>query len=129
MDNANLQGNRKDGFVLVDGFSYYLACNPILTINFKSGLRFNGASVPLLLTWLIPRYGDTDKACMIHDFIYQTKLISRRLADKEFLHIMKHTDVPRWKRYSMYCGVRMCGWIFYYDIDRWLKSAFRFLIV
>ncbi len=68
------------------------------------------ASVPRLpLTYLLA--GDTaHEAAVIHDYLYQTNGVSRRIADAVFYEAMRVTGEPRWRAWMLWLGVRAGGW-------------------
>jgi len=75
-------------------------------IGFKTDL----ASVPRLFWALIPPHGRYIRAAIIHDYLYIHKPVSRSIADRIFLDLMRRDGVPRWKRWIMYSAVRLGGW-------------------
>jgi len=48
---------------------------------------------------------------LLHDFLYQTALVSRRDADRLLKASMAHNKTPR--RWLVYSGVRLFGWMCY----------------
>ena len=69
------------------------------------------ASVPRCFWSLIPPMGRYGKAALLHDYLYNTKSVSRREADRIFLKTMLMMEVPKWKAYVMYVAVRVFGWL------------------
>ena len=69
------------------------------------------ASVPRCFWSLIPPMGRYGKAALLHDYLYNTKSVSRREADRIFLETMFLMGVSRWKAYVMYVAVRVFGWL------------------
>lgn len=62
------------------------------------------ASVPRLLTWLIPRYGLYTKAAVVHDYLCQNAP-DRFAADAVFLEAMSELEVPRLRKRLMWAAV------------------------
>lgn len=62
------------------------------------------ASVPRIFWTLLPPDGKYAKAAIIHDYLYDNALRTKKEADLIFLD-----RVPRWKRTVMYQAVRMFG--------------------
>ena len=63
--------------------------------------------VPIAYTF----FGDrAHRESVIHDWLYSTGSVSRRMADKVFLEAMKARKKPWWTRWSMFAGVRLGGW-------------------
>tara|TARA_Y100000310_G_scaffold334175_1_gene413284 strand:+ start:1812 stop:2135 length:324 start_codon:yes stop_codon:yes gene_type:complete len=69
------------------------------------------ASVPRCLWWVVPQWGKWGKAAVLHDFLYQTKLRSRREADGIFLEAMGVLGVKNWRKYPMFLAVRCFGFL------------------
>jgi hypothetical protein len=67
-------------------------------------------SVPALplVYWLLK--GHTNYAAVVHDYLYESKAVSRREADRIFLEAMKVEKVPWYRRIPIYVGVRIGGW-------------------
>ncbi|EFI4072610.1 DUF1353 domain-containing protein [Escherichia coli] len=67
------------------------------------------ASVPRILWSVFPPHGRYAKAAIIHDWLYDNALRTKREADKIFLDAMCVLGVPRWRRVLMYAAVRLFG--------------------
>lgn len=85
------------------------------------------ASSPQWLWWLIPSIGKYNRAALIHDFLYENRIIpvgkllnnstARKLADDTFLEVANQIDPARkWKHFGMYCMVRIFGGL-YWKVD------------
>ena len=87
--------------------------------DIPAGYRFDLASVPKGLWWLIAPFELSTLAPLIHDYIYEHKgrfrgkHLTRREADRVFLRIMKHEGVGRTRRTLAYWAVRAFGWIYW----------------
>ena len=80
-------------------------------ITVKKGFDFDGASIPKWL-WSIygsPLNGNYVVASLIHDGLYASQKVSKKVSDKIFLDIMKQSNVGYIKRTSMYLAVKMFG--------------------
>ena len=80
-------------------------------ITVKKGFDFDGASIPKWL-WSIygsPLNGNYVVASLIHDGLYASQKVSKRISDRIFLDIMKQSNVGYIKRTSMYLAVKMFG--------------------
>lgn len=75
-----------------------------------SGFITDFASVPKIFWNIVPPVGKYAPAAVVHDWLYSTKKLSRKEADKIFLRAMKELGVSLWKRYIMYFAVRAFGW-------------------
>lgn len=70
------------------------------------GVKTDFASIPRGFRWIIARVGKYGKAAVLHDYICEAKIGSRKYADRVFLDAMKTLGVGWWKRRTMYAGVR-----------------------
>jgi hypothetical protein len=75
--------NNKNRYQLVNEVTVQLSSNIILTI--PAGYEWDLASVPRVFWSLIPPDSDAELAFLIHDFLYENKIGSRKFADKEML--------------------------------------------
>jgi hypothetical protein len=89
---------------------------PGLKIVVPAGFVTDGASVPRILWNVLPPFGLHFTASVVHDYLYRAlaHLISRKVADKIFLEILKRDGVPAFRRKTMYQAVRKCGYAAYY---------------
>ncbi|ELQ4168311.1 DUF1353 domain-containing protein [Escherichia coli] len=67
------------------------------------------ASVLCILCSVFSPHGRYAKAVIIHDWLYDNALRTKREADKIFLDAMCVLGVPRWRRVLMYAAVRLFG--------------------
>ena len=81
------------------------------TIMVKSGFDFDGASIPRPLWGVFgnPLSGDFRIAALVHDVLYASQKLPRKVCDDIFLELMKLHGVSYAKRYSMYLAVRSAG--------------------
>jgi hypothetical protein len=79
------------------------------TFYVPAGFQTDLASVPRLpLVFLL--VGDTSReAAALHDFLYSTHPVSRELADSALREASAVTQVPAWRRWIMWAGVRVFG--------------------
>jgi hypothetical protein len=80
-----------------------------ITITVPAGYITDLASVPRfpLAYWLTG--GKAKLASVPHDFLCETKLVSREMADKVFLEAAELAGVPGWRRSVMWTAVRAYG--------------------
>ena len=81
------------------------------SVTVKKGFDFDGASIPKWL-WSIygsPLNGNYVVASLIHDGLYASQKVSKRISDMIFLDIMKQSNVGYIKRTSMYLAVKLFG--------------------
>jgi hypothetical protein len=83
------------------------------TLAVPSGFVTDFASVPRIpgIWWIAG--GLADEAAALHDWLYNQKLVDRKIADKIFLEAMKASGVSWWRRNLMYAAVRALGWRHY----------------
>lgn len=76
------------------------------------------ASIPRLLWNVLPPAGLYGKAAVVHDWLYQQRVIrpagrlcDRAEADRTLLEAMEVLEVHRLTRLVIYAGVRVGGWL------------------
>lgn len=74
-----------------------------------AGFRTDLASVPRLpiVYWLAG--GCADEEAVLHDYLYSTAVVSRKMADAIFREAMSVRGEPGWRRWLMWAGVRIGG--------------------
>lgn len=80
------------------------------TVDVPRGFSTDFASVPFFLWFILPKWGKYGNAAVIHDFLYYDQSISRHAADDIFAEAMTVLEVPFWKKFLLYAGVRLGGW-------------------
>lgn len=84
----------------------------------KKGFKTDGASIPSIFKILFDNYqGNYTKAAVIHDALYRSNIVSRKIADNLFLEAMKVLNVSILKRISLYLAVRFGGWFSYHSFN------------
>jgi hypothetical protein len=75
-----------------------------------AGFRTDFASVPRVVTWLIPRFGAYTLAAILHDWLctegLRSGVVTSRQADGLFRRVMRESGVPVLRRWLMWAGVR-----------------------
>lgn len=75
-----------------------------------AGFMTDFASVPAVVTWLIPTFGQYTLAAILHDWFCSVEVrtggISARDADGVFRRIMRELGVPPVRRWLIWTGVR-----------------------
>ena len=96
---------------LVEPFTFYYktAYGSITDVVIPKGFITDFASTPKILYPVFPPIGKYNKACIIHDYLYQNKALPRKTCDLYFLQAMEVLGVSKWRRYSMYYAVRLFG--------------------
>ena len=96
----------------------------ILFFVVPAGFYFDGASIPRLFQWFLPRFGfKTLLASTLHDWLYINRPdidgvpISRMLADALFREQLGRDGCSLVERWWAWLMVRAFGWTFW--VDRW----------
>ncbi len=76
-----------------------------------AGFTTDFATVPRLLTWLVPTAGKYTKAAVLHDWLLGQADITRCDADGIFRRTMRELGVSPLRRYVMWAAVRLAGGI------------------
>ncbi len=80
-------------------------------ISVPRGFVTDFASVPWVLWTFLPSWGKYGKAAIIHDYIYQSHVRTRKEADEIFYEAMLVSGTPERKAKIMFWGVRLWGWM------------------
>lgn len=106
--DVRLLGDYK--FELLAKFDYHVGRMPSDdVIGVPAGFVTDLASVPRALWSILPPHGQYAKAAIVHDYLYQQAIGSKRYADDVFLEAMEVLGVARWRRMVMYWAVRCFG--------------------
>jgi hypothetical protein len=96
-----------DRWALVDDLVYQGRWDRFVV---PAGFRTDFASVPRVVTWLIPRFGVYTLAAILHDWLctegIRSGAVSARDADGIFRRVMRESGVPVLRRWLMWAGVR-----------------------
>lgn len=134
-ENSNVSYTVPKGFV-TDGASVPMLSNPwisvagIVAVLLGHHFDFNWL-IWIGLAWLFavcigtifPFWSRYGKAAVLHDYLYQSKLVSRAMADLIFREAMIVLKVPKWQYSLMYWAVRSFGWIRYSKNNLPVESA------
>jgi hypothetical protein len=74
-----------------------------------AGFTFDGATIPWLLRPFFPQMDIWAVASLLHDWHYFEKKISRKEADREYLHQLLKTEMRPAFAYLFYIAVRIGG--------------------
>jgi lipopolysaccharide export LptBFGC system permease protein LptF len=64
----------------------------------------------VFLALIITPYGRQKKAAVVHDYLYQNRIGSRKYADDVFYEAMRVEGTWAPKAWLMWTGVRLFGW-------------------
>lgn len=96
---------------LMRSFTYHIGNrNSKFVVKVPKYFETDFASVPQFLWFWMPYWGRYGKAAVIHDRLYQTHQVSRKMSDLIFYEAMVVGGTPKWKARLMYWGVRLGGW-------------------
>jgi len=103
----------KKGFWEVHvGFRYFIGEeNSKDYIYVPTGFRTDLASVPRIFWAILPPDGTYSQSSVLHDFLYNRKIRTRKESDRIFLESMEVLGVAWWKRRIIYRAVRLFGGI------------------
>ncbi|EDZ5416544.1 DUF1353 domain-containing protein [Salmonella enterica] len=90
-------------------FEFYLSDDNSDVISVPAGFVTDLATVPRIFWTFMPPDGKYAKAAIIHDYLYDNALRTKKEADRIFLDGMTVLGVPKWKRIVMYLAVRIFG--------------------
>ncbi|EAR0004378.1 DUF1353 domain-containing protein [Salmonella enterica subsp. diarizonae] len=90
-------------------FAFYLSDDNSDVIEVPAGFVTDLATVPRVFWSVMPPDGKYAKAAIIHDYLYDNALRTKKEADLIFLDGMAVLGVPKWKRIVMYLAVRIFG--------------------
>lgn len=94
----------------VEGDWHYRGARDEYTV--PHGFITDGASVPRFFWWLCPPMQPCYlAAAVLHDYLYSTKPVDRKVADLTFYRVMIEDGEQMWRAYVMYRAVRWFGWI------------------
>jgi len=77
-----------------------------------AGTYTDFASIPRGFRWLISRVGRHGRAAVLHDYLCESGIVKRKLADEIFMEGMESLNVKKWRRKTMFFGVRTYSKIF-----------------
>lgn len=90
----------------------YMAVYGSLTFYLTAGFIFDGASIPVYARAITypPFHPDVLAAAIVHDYLYKTKPVNRKLADKIFYDRLIGNGVGKVKAKMMHLALRIFGW-------------------
>lgn len=99
--------NNKVRFRMLEHYTYKLSYGPAVIV--PKYFEHDFASVPRLLWGIIPSIGKHMNAAVLHDFLYDRRIGTRKQADMEFKRMMLRDGVHPIKAEVMYRAVRWFG--------------------
>ena len=100
-------------------------------IHIKDGFTYDGASIPRALWGLIgsPFTGRYRLASCVHDALYATHLLPKKLTEDIFYNIMRNDGVALWRASAIYSGVLVGGYSAWNSHKDTIKEARKFVEV
>ena len=83
-----------------------------LEYTIPTGFQWDGASVPRLFWFFMPKWGEHSIAFLMHDFLYSAECpydVSRAVADKIMYNDLCDAGVNRQRAWLVYKTVRLFG--------------------
>ena len=107
--NADYLGSGR--WKITEPFEYFTE-DGVDVILVPIGFVSDGASIPRIFWTIIgsPWTGKYAKAAVVHDFLYDRQLFTRKKSDRIFIEGMKILGVGWFKRKIMWFSVRVGGW-------------------
>ena len=109
-----INGTSWNRYVLENDITIKLSNSDIITI--PKGFKYDLSSSPRFLWSILPPDGDFAIGALIHDYLYENKLYTRKFNDLEMLKwsvVMNGTrkiSLRNIDNYTRYYGVRLFGW-------------------
>lgn len=92
---------------VTEDYTVQLGYKTFLTI--PKGFHTDFISSPRWTWSIIPPWGKSSPAAVVHDYFYSTGKCTQKEADKMFLKLLKVLDVIFWRRQTMYWILRFFG--------------------
>lgn len=100
----------RGNFELAEAVDVNLGLQPdSLKITIPIGFKTDFASIPWFAQGIVRKFGAFNAAAVIHDYLYDTRLVDRPVADAIFLQEMKRAKVHWLKSRAMYWAVSIFG--------------------
>lgn len=110
---------------MADGFTWYLMhAFRYNSVAVPDRFETDFASIPFPIDIFLPRWSNYGPAAVIHDWLYWEQTVTRRQADHTFLEAMRTLRVSRLKRTILWLGVRLGGWLAWWENARLKRSGY-----
>lgn len=100
------EGNVKDTEEYTEAEKEFRSWEKIVV---PQGFVSNGTSIPRILWSIWPPHDYYVKAAILHDYLYNRGIGTRKEADKVFYEALKVLGTPTWLSKCFYWGVRLFG--------------------
>lgn len=98
---------------------YSAVLDAIITV--PAGFRFDGESIPTVLHWLVPPFGQSKRGACVHDYLYryhgfhtisgELVPVSRKEADAVYFELVRAKGLSSWRAHIRWAALRGVGWI------------------
>jgi hypothetical protein len=113
-----------DRWALVDALVYRGRSQRFVV---PAGFHTDFATVPRVVSWLVPRFGTFTLAAILHDWLctegISSGAVTSRDADGIFRRVMRESGVPVLRRWLMWAGVRWGALVSARRRSGWFISA------
>lgn len=107
----------EDKYEILNDVTVFIA--PATPIILYKGSITDFASIPKLFHIFIDKDDNAIAiASLVHDALYKSEWVDRRVADAILIALMKYRRAPLWKRAMVYAGVRLGGWLVWLRHDK-----------
>jgi len=107
---ANVEMLSNERWKLITPFEYHVGTYPSNeVINVPIGFITDLASIPRVFWSIFPPHGEYAKAAIIHDYLYENAINTKKYADDIFFEAMGVLGVCAWRKHLIYWAVRVFG--------------------
>lgn len=104
-------------WITINDETFTLTDGQVVTV--PAGFPFDGHTIPPPFSFFINPYSADMRAALLHDYLFELKergepLGDRAHADREYLHQLRLHRTNWLRRTTLYVGVRLFSWIFWY---------------
>jgi hypothetical protein len=113
------EGTEVKRFQLLAAFRVYSAVLQD-TLEVPEGFVSDGESIPSIVAWIAPPFGQSKRGAFVHDYLYRNggyyRLtgefvpVTRKRADQVYLELVKLKGLSSWRSYTRYAVLRLVGW-------------------
>lgn len=96
-------------FILQQDIFFVLSFHQKWIIRVPKGYETDLASIPRILWPLISPFDEYALGSIVHDYLYDSKIVSRWIADCVFIEAMKRSEISFLKIVLFFIAIRMFG--------------------
>lgn len=114
------EGEKVHEYKLLEPFRI---CSGVLDdcITVPAGFIFDGESIPSVLQWLVPPFGQSRRGACVHDWLYTNGgyfddggvfvSVTRSKADSVYKELVLTKGLPSWRANMRWSVLRAVGWV------------------